>query len=128
MTLCYCRERPAARAIRTHLAKISLASEPIRVPGSSARSAVDATAAAIAAVSVDAADGRMGVPIVPIAPATVDRIAVPIVVLIGVLIGAVIADRTAAVGVSSAAAATGRIVDITAATLLLAGLNSFPKC
>jgi hypothetical protein len=80
---------------------------------------VDAIAAVIAADSVDAADGLMGVLIVPIAAATVDRIAVPIVVLIG----AVIADRIAAEDASSAAAATARIVGITAVTLLLAGLN-----
>ena len=115
MTLCFCRERPAARAIRTRRAKISPASAPIRVPVSSARSVADATVAAIAGVSVDAADARMGVPIVPIAAATVDRIAVPI--------AAVIVDRIAAEDASSAAADMARIVGITAATLLLAGRN-----
>jgi hypothetical protein len=73
----------------------------------------------IAADSADAVDARMGVPIVPIAPATVDRIAVPIVVPIV----AVIVDRIAAGDASSAAADMARIVGITAATLLLAGLN-----
>jgi len=124
MTLCFCRERPAARAIRTRRAKISPALAPIRVPGSSAHSAVDATAAVIAADSVDAADARMGVPIVPIAPATVDRIAVPIVApIVGVIV-----DRIAAEDASSVAADMARIVGITAATLLLAVPNSFPKC
>ena len=120
MTLFFCLGKPAARGIRTGRARISRASAPTLVPVFSARSAVDATAAVIAADSVDAADARMGVPIVPIAAATVDRIAVPIV--------AVIVDRIAAEDASNVAADMARIVGITAATLLLAGPNSFPKC
>src|SRR5215468_8964134 len=70
-TPCFCPGKPAALAIRTHRAKILPASAPTRVPASSGRSGVDATAAVIAAVSADGADAPTGAPIVRIAVATV---------------------------------------------------------
>src|SRR5258708_25717916 len=105
MTQRYCPGKPAARAIPARHAKILPALAPIRVPASSAHSAVDATAAVIAAVSGDALDAPTDVPIVPNAVATV------------------IAAEIAAVDASSVAADTVRIAGITVDTLLLAGLN-----
>src|SRR3974377_1437558 len=67
MTPFFCREKRAARVIQTRRARISPASEPIRVHVSNARSAGDATAAGIAADSADEAGVRTDVPIVRIA-------------------------------------------------------------
>src|SRR5258708_19287332 len=70
MTPCFCQGRPAVRGIPARHAKILPALAPIRVPASSAHSAVEATAAVIAAVSRDALDAPTDVPIVPNAVAT----------------------------------------------------------
>jgi len=114
MTLFFCREKLAARVIRTLRVKISPASAPILVRVSSAHSAADATVAEIAADSADVGGARMGAPIVHIAEVTVT------VVAIGAQIGARIVAVIAAGGVSSAVlVAMARIAD----TLLRAGLN-----
>jgi len=115
MTRSFYREKPAARVIQTRRARISRASEPIRVHVFNARSAADATAAGTEGDSGDAVGVRMGVPIVRIAAEIVDQIA----------------DRTgvrkeaeiAAGDASSAAADTARIGDIMEATRLLDGHN-----
>src|SRR5258708_37360956 len=109
MTLCFCQGRPAVRGIPARHAKILPALAPIRVPASSAHSAVDATAAVIAAVSGDALDAPTDVPIVPNAVATV--------------IVAEIPAENAAVDASSGAAGTVRTPGITVGTLPLARLN-----
>src|SRR5258707_11490397 len=102
MTQRYCPGKPAARAIPARHAKILPALAPIRVPASSAHSAVDATAAVIAAVSGDALDAPTDVPIVPNAVATV--------------IVAEIAAAIAALDASSVAAGTVPIAGITGGT------------
>src|SRR5258708_17353081 len=109
MTLCFCQGRPAVRGIPARHAKILPALAPIRVPASSAHSAVDATAAVIAAVSVDALDAPTDVPIVPNAVATV--------------IVAAIAAAIAAVGASSRPAETVPLPGITVGPLLLPRLH-----
>src|SRR5258708_9381564 len=114
MTQRYCQGKPAARAIPARHAKILPALAPIRVPASSAHSAVDATAAVIAAVSGDALDAPTDVPIVPNAVATV--------------IVAEIAAAIAAVDASSRAADPVRLPGITVGPLPLARLHCFPKC
>ena len=122
MTLFFCREKLAARVIRTLRVKISPASAPILVRVFSAHSVADATEAEIAADSADVVGARMGVPIVHIAEATVTVVAIG--ARIGARIAARIAARIVAViaagGVSSAVlVAMARIAD----TLLRAGLN-----
>src|SRR5258706_3012495 len=109
MTPCYCQGRPAVRGIPARHAKILPALAPIRVPASSAHSAVDATAAVIAAVSGDALDPPTDVPIVPNAVATVIVAEIPAAI--------------AALDPSSVSAGTGRIAGITGGTPPLARLD-----
>src|SRR5260370_16231886 len=77
MTPCFCQGKPAARAIPARHAKILPALAPIRVPASSAHSAVDATAAVIAAGFRGALDAPTDVSLVPHTGATVILAASP---------------------------------------------------